>query len=493
MDLREYQTAAITKARHAFAGGKRRLLIYGPTGSGKTVIGEALIRGAVAKGKKVAFVANRITLVKQASKHLTRGEIRHGVIQGDNTRWTDRQVLVCSIQTVARRGIPPVDVIIIDEAHGVPGTKAYHKLMEAHNALPIIGLSATPFAKGLGKEVKELHGPMFEELIVASTIGDLVDQGYLVDCDIFVPVEIDLTGVRTKRNEFGEQDYNESDLDKAMNKPQLVGDIVEHWLELAGHKPTVVFASSIAHSKHICGRFSEVGIPAEHIDCYTDEEERAAIMHRVETGETRVICNVDILTEGWDFPACEVMINARPTKSLTRWIQRAGRILRPAPGKTRGLILDHSGSAHHLGYPTDDLPLRLDGGTEKQSATKPKDKLPKVCPKCKFLKPVGVHECPQCGFAPEHKAEVSVGDGTLTPLARKRASMSDKQDAYSQLLHVAHQRKYSTGWVSHKYRTLFGVWPKGMDEVAKEPSVEMKRWLVSEAIRYAEGKDRVAA
>ena len=237
----------------------------------------------------------------------------------------------------------------------------------AHNALPIIALSATPFAKGLGRVMDEVHGPLFEELIVSATIGDLVKQGFLVDCDIFVPTEIDLTGVRTKRNEFGERDYVEADLEKAVDTPKLVGDIVEHWIAFANHKPTVVFASSIAHSKHICGRFSEIGVPAEHIDCYTDDEERVAIMQRVASGETKVISNVNILTEGWDFPACEVMILARPTKSLTRYIQMAGRILRPYPGKTSGLILDHSGSAHKLGYPTDDLPLKLDDGKQQKS------------------------------------------------------------------------------------------------------------------------------
>ena len=336
-------------------------------------------------------------------------------------------------------------------------------------------------------------GPLFEELIVSATIGDLVKQGFLVDCDIFVPTEIDLTGVRTKRNEFGERDYVEADLEKAVDTPKLVGDIVEHWIAFANHKPTVVFASSIAHSKHICGRFMEIGVPAEHIDCYTEDEERAAIMQRVASGETKVISNVNILTEGWDFPACEVMILARPTKSLTRYIQMAGRILRPYPGKTSGLILDHSGSAHKLGYPTDDLPLKLDDGKQQKSEASKKEKLPKLCPKCKYLKPVGIHECPNCHFAPEHHIEVVVGEGTLTPLARKKATIADKQDAYSQLLHVAAAKKYSAGWVANKYRTLFGVWPRGMEEIAKEPSAEMRRWLISENIRFAKGKDRVAA
>lgn len=488
MNLRDYQQQAMDSARCIVRSGKKRFVVYGPTGSGKTVLAEAFIRGAVEKGKKVAFVANRINLVGQASDHLNKAGIRHGIIQGDNTHSVNASVVVCSIQTVARRGLPMfIDLIVIDEAHGCPGSKAYREMIFAHRNVPVIGLTATPFAKGMAKEHPELHDKaLFEELLVSATISDLVEQRHLVDCDIYSPSEPDLAGVASKRNEFGELDYNEKQLGAAVDKPNLIGDIVDNWLEMARHKPTVVFATNIAHSQHICSQFNEQGIPAEHLDCYTEEEDRQAIMARVKTGETRVICNVNILCEGWDFPACEVMVLARPTRSLTRYIQMAGRILRPSPGKTRGLILDHSGSAHRLGYPTDDLPLMLDAGKPTKSGeSAKKEKEPLVCGACKFVKPAGVHECPKCGFAPERKSEIVTGEGTLSLVARKKFTMDQKQDSYSQLLAVAAEKKYSSGWVSHKYKSLFGVWPKGMIDTPSEPKPEMRRWLVSEAIRFA--------
>jgi superfamily II DNA or RNA helicase len=162
-------------------------------------------------------------------------------------------------------------------------------------------------------------------------------------------------------------DYTDADVGRAANKPELVGDIVTHWLRLARGTPTVCFAANLAHSKHIVERFHAAGVSAEHIDCYTEEEERRAILARVETGETMVISNVRILAEGWDFPACRTLILARPTRSLIRYIQMAGRVLRPHASKERALILDHSGSVTRLGFPTEEFPLELDDGTPRDA------------------------------------------------------------------------------------------------------------------------------
>jgi superfamily II DNA or RNA helicase len=489
MKLREYQTEAIQNARRQFAAGNLRQVIYAPTGAGKTVIGIEIIKSALARGKRVAFIANRIGLVEQTSRRLNESGIRHGVIQGNNSHAIDRPVLVCSIQTVARRGLPPVDLLVIDEAHACAGSKDYRKLIFQYSATPILGLTATPFAKGMGKGYFELGDqPLFQTMVVASTIADLIELGFLVDVEIFAPSEPDLTGVRVQKNAFGEMDYSEKELAKAVDKPTLIGDIVSHWEKLANDKPTVCFATNIAHSQHIVETFNASGIPAEHMDCYTEEAERRAILGRVESGQTKVISNVGILCEGWDFPACEVMILARPTKSLIRWVQMVGRILRPYDGKTRGIVLDHSGSSAHLGYPTDDLPLNLDDGKPKVSqASKPEEKLPKKCPSCSYMKPVGIHACPKCGFAPERKSDVVNISGDLVAVKRKKAKREDKQAVYSELLAIMHKRGYKDGWVANNYRDYFGVWPVGMRYETKEPSPEILNWITSKMIRYAKG------
>lgn len=488
MDLRPNQAQAVQNLRIALAGGVLRVMLYSPTGSGKTEIALAIIKGAQAKGKRVAFLANRVHLVEQASRRFYRSGIDHGIIQADNSRDTHSPVLIASIQTVARRGLPDVDVIVIDEAHAVAGSKDFREVVLRNSVRPIIGLSATPFSRGLGRRFSELGGAIFEQMVVAANIGELIADGYLVDADFYAPAEPDLTGVKTTKNAFGETDYADADLGRAVDKSDLVGDIVAHWHRLAAGTPTVVFATNIAHSKHIVEQFRAAGVTAEHLDCYTDDAERKTILARIESGETMIISNVGILAEGWDFPACRTLILARPTRSLVRYVQMVGRVLRPASGKFRALVLDHSGTVRRLGFPTDDLPLELDDGKPRAEAkpterTKP---LPKPCPSCAFMKPAKVHACPKCGFAPERQSDVEVGEGDLVPVAKSRKpAPGEKQAVYSQLLAIAMARRYSDGWVAHKYREFFGVWPRGLVSACAEPTREVLSFVRSSAVRFA--------
>lgn len=495
--LRPYQSAAIDKLRSALARGNKRVMLYSPTGSGKTTMGEAMVRGAVAKGGRVLFIANRKQLVAQASKHLTRAGISHGIVQAENTCRLDARVLVCSIDTIAVRGIPDdVTLIVIDEAHAVAGSAKYRKLLFKYNRVPVIGLSATPFNHGLGAYCDELRGSLFQELVTAATIRELIDLGFLVDADVFAPAEPDLTSVRTQRGMGGEIDYSEKELAEAVDKPSLVGDIVSHWHKLAAKKPTVVFATSIAHSRHIVAEFERAGVTAAHIDYHHTDDERAAILDGFNEGRFTVLSNSALLAEGWDAPHAGVMILARPTRSLIRYVQMAGRVLRPFPGKERALILDHSGTVLRLGFPTDDLPLELDDGKANASSTRKQERKasePKPCPSCKYVRPAGVHVCPSCGFAPTRQSDVEVADGELRKLdrkTRKPATPDRKQHVYSQLLQVARNKGYSDGWVSHKYKAMFDVWPRNMREVPATPSAELLNWLKSQQIAFAKGRQK---
>jgi len=468
LTLRPYQSLAVQNLRRALAGGIVREMLCSPTGSGKTEIGMALVRGARSKHKRVIFLCNRVHLVEQTARRFAKAGISHGIIQGENTTRVYESVLVASIQTVVRRGLPEVDLIIIDEAHTVAGSGEYRAVLAAAKGVPVIGLSATPYARGLGKHYDELGGPLFEHMTVAATIPELIDAGYLVDCDVYAPSEPDMTGIKQARNAFGDMDYTDADVGRAANKPELVGDIVTHWLRLAAGTSTVCFAANIAHSRHIVERFRAAGVAAEHLDAYTDPEERRAILRRMETGETMVLSNVAILAEGWDHPACRTMILARPTRSLIRYIQMAGRVLRPFPGKERALILDHSGTVSRLGFPTETQTLELDDGTPRDAKGGQEERekpLPKACPSCSYVK--AVHKCPVCGFAPERRSDVQVRAGDLVPLKKKpKAQKIDKQEFYSQLLTVAQDEGFKPGWVSHKYREYFGVWPRGMQNVS---------------------------
>ena len=490
-EARAYQAEAVQNLRSGLAEGFKRQMLSSPTGSGKTEMGMILVRGAIGKGKRVGFLCNRIHLVGQTSQRFFRAGINHGVIQGSNTTRTYENVLVASIQTVAKRGMPDVDLLIIDEAHGVAGSKDYRKVISQHKG-PVIGLSATPFSKGLGKHYDDLGGALFEQMVIAATIQDLIEQGFLVDCDVYAPSAPDLSKVKITAG-----DYNEKELGEAVDKPDLVGDIVREWKKHANGTPTVCFATNISHSKHIVEQFLSHGVKAEHVDCYTDDMERAAILSRVASGETTVISNVGILCEGWDFPACKTLILARPTKSLILYLQMAGRVLRPHAGKERALILDHSATVQNIGFPTDDFPMELDDGKPKTSSgstkKKEEEKKPTKCPSCTYLKKNG-GKCPVCGFAPVKPNTVEHAAGELVALTKKEKAKKakldglNKQHVYSELFRIAEERGYKSGWVANQYRNIFGVWPRGLEDIGRPPSLMVQNLVKSAMIRFHKGR-----
>jgi superfamily II DNA or RNA helicase len=496
--LRPYQAQAIEDTRKLMKANIKRVMIYAPTGAGKSVISAAIIESAAKRGKRVAWVVNRIELCNQAAEHLHAAGVDCGIMQGENSRATYMPVIVCSIQTLASRGIPEgVELFIVDEAHFCAASKEFLALAGKYPGTPMIGFSATPFTRGLSKV--HAFGPMFGAIVIAATIPALIEQGFLVDADVYAPGGPDLSKVKTVAG-----DYHEGQLAEAVDKPELIGDIVAHWFKLADGKRTLCFATNIAHSKHIVDEFTRAGVRAMHIDAYTPDKARRTIIDGFKAGEFEVLSNCAILAEGFDCPAAEVMILARPTKSLVRHIQMAGRILRPFEGKAKATILDHSGTTQRLGFVTDDLPIELDDGKpRKGSEPKPKpEALPKLCSNCKFLKPAKVHKCPACGFAPQRQSDVEVGEGELVLLKRSKhqeqrhqvrkglAEFGSKQDVYGQLLKIQRDKGYTKGWVGHKYRTIFGVWPVGLDDYPQPPSERMTQFLRAEAIRYSYAKNK---
>lgn len=327
-ELRDYQVNAIQNLRAEIAQKKRRVMLSSATGSGKSRIMVEMAQAAARKGKRVVVLCDRIQLVQQMSGHFTAIGLHHGIIQADNSRAEYSPVIVASIQTVMTRGLPEgTDLVLIDEAHGCGGREEFRKVIQRAMSSPktvVIGFSATPWSKGLAKHYEELGGPLFESMVATVSIDGLIEQGFLVDADVYAPYDPDLSGVKTVAG-----DYNEKQLGDAMNKPKMVGDIVTHWLKLANGLPTVCFATNILHSQSIAAEFVKCGIAAEHISCKTPDAERLEILARVASGETKVICNAMLLTTGWDLPACRCMILARPTKSLVTYVQMVGRILRP--------------------------------------------------------------------------------------------------------------------------------------------------------------------
>ena len=453
MELRQYQTDAIASLRQSLAAGHKRPVMQLPTGAGKTIIAADIIRMARKKGSRVIFAVPALSLIDQTvEKFVAAGIWEIAVMQGSH-EMTDRSqpVQVCSVQTLMRRTLPDADLVIVDEAH-----VQFNFIHEwANNSdwakIPFVGLTATPWAKGMAK--------VWDDLIIATTMQELISLGHLSDFKVYAPAHPDLTGVKTKMG-----DYETKGLGEAMDKGALVADIVSTWLERGEERPTICFCVNRTHAKHIQKQFQEAGVAVDYVDAFTDNADRREVFKRFSDGDTKVICNVGVLTTGFDADV-RCIILARPTKSEMLYVQMIGRGLRPAKGKDHCLILDHSDTTVRLGFVTDIHHDQLDDGSAKKAKPVEKEKLPKECPKCAFLRPPKVRVCPSCGFVPEAVSTVESVGGELHELMRDKTikpkdwSIGQKQIFYSELLGHAFMRGYKTGWAYHAYKSRLGVGP----------------------------------
>jgi superfamily II DNA or RNA helicase len=356
-----------------------------------------------------------------------------------------------------------------------------------------IGLTATPYQKGMGRVIPELGGPLFEGVVVGAGMRDMIDQGFLVDADIWAPADPDLTDVKVVAG-----DYQVDQLEKAMDKDSLVGDIISHWFRLAANRQTMVFAVEIAHSKHICAQFVAAGIHAVHVDYRMTHDEKELIYARFRNGEIMVLCNCALLSEGADFPACSALVLARPTRSKVRLVQMFGRVLRPFPGKGNAIILDHSGSLKRLGFPWDFPVTHLDTGKPKKSESEEPEKpepLPKVCPHCQRLKPIRTPKCPYCGFEATKPCDLDPVDGDLVQIRGKKMPSAlqtlesiGRTRVFHQLCWIAQERGFKPGWAAMKYKEAFGCWPNGISKELEEPLPSVLSWEHSRRIAYFKAK-----
>ncbi len=495
LSLRPHQTLALDMLRHSLASGHRRPVMQLPTGAGKTVIAAHVVSGAQVKGNRVCFNVPAISLIDQTFERFVENGIAPklmGVIQADHP-WTnpDAPIQIASIQTLARREFPDVDFVINDEAH--VQFKAVQDWMAQSVDMIFIGLTATPWSKGLGR--------YYDDLLKPASLVSLIHQGYLSDFRVFAPSHPDLSGVKTVAG-----DYHEGQLGDAMNRGELVADIVSTWAAKADGLPTLCFAVNRIHAKSIRDRFEEAGVAVEYIDAHTPREERDAIGERLKTGAIQVVVNIGCLTTGVDWDV-RCLILARPTKSKMLFVQIIGRALRTADGKDHALILDHSDTHGRLGFVTDIDQGELDDGRPKRTGLREEivdDRvpLPVECLECGALMRPSEPECPACG-APRPKPQIAETPGELAemvrvgvkakgrkPSVKEAIALLGKQKVYSQLRAIQLERHRSPGWVAHTYRKIFDVWPRGLDPEWEQPCALVKSYVKSLDIAYAKGRGR---
>jgi superfamily II DNA or RNA helicase len=345
--LRPYQRRAIEDVREAFRTGAKAPLLVVPTGGGKTVVFSHIATSAVAKGKPVLILCHRRELIHQAVAKLEAAGVTPGIIAPGYPA-TDALVQVGSIQTLAarlQRGIapPPADLIILDECHHATAS-TWRAVLSALPKARILGVTATPCradGKGLGIE----GGGIFDALVMGPSVQELIDGGFLNPTRVFAPkVGPDLTGIGTRAG-----DFEHGALDQVMRASTITGDAVREYARHAPSQPAICFCCSVAHAEEVAAAFREAGWRAQAVAGTSSTADREKAIHGLATGSVQVLCAAELISEGLDVPAVGAVILLRPTKSLALYLQQVGRGLRPAPGKSHLVVLDHAGNVERHG------------------------------------------------------------------------------------------------------------------------------------------------
>ncbi|WP_428937791.1 DEAD/DEAH box helicase [Fontivita pretiosa] len=491
--LRDYQRRAVERVRCAL---DRRPILVAPTGSGKTVMATALVEQW---SKPTLWLAHRKELIDQAAHRLRAHGLSVGIIMAGHAPEPAAQVQVASVQTLARRDKPHAELIVIDECHHATA-QTYGEILDCYPDAHRVGLTATPFrldGRGLGD--------LFGELVVAATTKDLCDSGILHAPKVWCSKSPDLRGVKVIAGE-----YSLGALAKRTNTTELNADVVASWVKRAEGRRTVAFAVDVEHSRAIAAAFGCAGIAAEHLDGATPRDQRDAILARLASGQTQIVCNCMVLTEGWDLPALECAIIARPTASLNLHLQMIGRVMRACDGKDGAIVLDHAGNHHVHGLVTRRLDYSLDGDT-RVGHEQPLGI--RRCQQCGLMFDTQLPACPECGWVPvaaERERPIIHGAGELhefddssfeyrrqvwnlieaermamgyrqgwslyrfqerfgvMPVLANgelidphHATQEQKRSVFEHLAEVASTRGFNPGWASHRFRDLFGHWPRG--------------------------------
>jgi superfamily II DNA or RNA helicase len=412
--LRDYQVRALDEARACIHAGAQSVLLCMPTGTGKTRTAVEACAGHVALGGRPMFVAPRRELLEQAAEALL-------------ARGLGLHCWVRTIQELAHPGaeIPPASLVVLDEArHYV--ADSWSRLRAALPDAVYLGLDATP-ERGDGRGL----GSMFDAIVEALSVKDAIAGGHLVPCEVLAP-------------------------DRALGPGELAQDPVVAYLEHAPGTSGVLFAPTIETAIQYTCRLREHGIGAGAVWGDMPSKNRDRWLSSYATGETKVLANVQLLTEGWDSPRTETVVLARGSGTTGTFLQMVGRALRPFEGKKRALILDLRGVSHIHGAPDESRSWHLDGRACRRSVD---DVDVRFCPVCGAV--VASSTCEECGHAGEmrHRPPRVLG----LPMRRfaKKRTESDEERAHTlaRWLGTARAKGYRVGWAFARYRAVYGAAP----------------------------------
>lgn len=435
--LRLYQINLINNVRQAYLQGYKSPCIVSPCGSGKSVMVAEIAKKTAAKKNRVLFLIHRKELSEQIA---------------DTFKWwgVDMDyVEVGMVQTVVRRlekTIKP-NLIITDENHHSLAS-SYRKIYDYFPNARLVGFTATPIRLNGGG-----LGDVNDKLIIGPTVTELIEWGNLAPFKYYAPEIIDTSKLKIKRGE-----YVQSDIEDLFQNKAIWGDVVKHYKKLSDGKQAICYCSSIKQSKRMAEEFNQAGIVAKHIDGETPKAEREAAIEYFRQGKIMILCNVDLISEGFDVPDCNTAILLRPTQSLSLYIQQSMRPMRYKEGKT-AIIIDHVGNVGRFGTPDIDREWSLEPKKGSNSTVKEENPV-KQCMECFYTVLRTATICPECGyeFGREEK-EVEQVESELVEINSFSGFTTDYRKPedcknMAELYQLAKNKNYKPGWAYHQGKLM---------------------------------------
>ena len=432
-ELRPYQADLVEQVKTAWRQGYKAPCIVLGCGGGKSCIVAEIARRTTWGGKRVMFLVHRKELVQQIRRTFNSW--------GVDTSLCD----IGMVQTYTRRikKLARPSLIITDEDHHSLA-RSYRKIYDAFPGAYRLGVTATPVRLN-GDGLGDVH----DKLIIGVSTKWLIENHYLSPYKYYAPDIADLTGLHVRKGE-----YIASEIEQKMIKKAVFGDVIRYYRKLANGKKAICYCSTVNHSKRTAEAFNEAGIKAAHIDGSTAQRERNEIVEAFRRGDITVLCNVDLISEGFDVPDCECAILLRPTKSLTLFIQQSMRCMRYREGKT-AIIIDHVGNYARHGMPDDDREWTLEKRDHAPRETQKKSLSVTQCPECFYTFDPAVFgraHCPNCGYEFPNPREVQEEEGSLIEIKGFTLDYDDPEScqSYGELLEYAKRRGYKPGWAYYR-------------------------------------------
>jgi superfamily II DNA or RNA helicase len=436
MNLRDYQLDIISQLNHQWQHHDR-VMVQLPTGGGKSLIFGAVAKQAIDQGQRILLLAHREELIIQAAGHLAHWcegssglagmtGAMIGIVKCGYPLHQDRPIQVASVASLAgrRSRLGQFDLVVIDEAHHATA-KTYRAALGSCQDAKLLGLTATPIRlDGSGFD------DIFDSLVTGISTAELIDQGHLSRFKYFADAKPMITkGVKSTGG-----DFSSSSLVKANDLIELSGNLINSYRRHSEGLRCVVFAINCQHSRDIAAAYNQAGIPAAHLDGESPADERSSTLEAFKRGDIKVLSNVALFDEGVDIPALEAVQIARPTKSLSKYLQICGRVLRIAKSKEYAIIIDHTDNWTIHGLPDNRRVWTLQGAEEPQERQLKRN-----------LKTGEIEE-------QETIPVVAVPDRELIDLTTNRelASKVYWENCLQSLMDTAKNRGYKQGWLTYR-------------------------------------------